>query len=249
MGIASAHPRVNLRADDLFFSAMAAVALGVVLVGFARTYFLAGLFWAPLPNLLVHIHAVVFTSWIALLIAQVSLVTAQRVDLHRRLGQLGFALAALMIVLGVLTASNRLVRDSAHPGPGGVEEVLDLYAVSIGGMLMFCTFAYLGYRERFRPAVHKRLMLFATFSLLDAGFDRWPVFDPYPLWLVNLICFVPLILVVVGYDWRSTARIQRVTLWSALFLLTAQQSRHLVSRTALWQSFADWVQLHLPTLT
>jgi hypothetical protein len=247
MAMAGTHRRLGLRADDLFFSTMAAVALAVVLVGFARTYFLAGLFWATLPNLLVHIHAVVFTSWIALLITQVSLVTAQRVDLHRRLGQFGLALAGLMIVLGVLTASDRLVRDSAHPGPDGMEGVFDLYAVSIGGMLIFCIFAWLGYRNRFQPAVHKRLMLFATFSLLDAGFDRWPVFDPYPLWLVNLICFVPLVLLMMAYDGWSTGRVQRVTLWSTLFLLTAQQSRHLVSQTPAWQSFATWVRLHMPS--
>ena len=245
MATASLHPRLNFRADDLFFSAMAALALAVVLIGFARTYFLAGLFWAPLPNLLVHIHAVVFTSWIALLITQVSLVTARRVDLHRRLGQLGVVLAGLMIVLGVLTASDRLVRDSAHPGPDGMEEVFDLYAVSIGGMLMFCIFVWLGYRNRFQPAVHKRLMLFATFSLLDAGFDRWPVFDPYPLWLVNLICFVPLVLLMMAYDGWSTGRVQPVTLWSTLFLLTALESRHIVSQTAAWRSFATWVRLHI----
>ncbi|HEX4802582.1 MAG TPA: hypothetical protein VFV14_03665 [Myxococcaceae bacterium] len=174
MAAASAHPRLNFRADDLFFSAMAAVALVVVLVGFARTYFLAGLFRAPLPNLLVHIHAAAFTSWIALLLTQISLVTARRVDLHRRLGQLGLALAVLMIVLGVLTASDRLARQSANPGAFSIEEVRHLYSVSIADILIFGSFVYFGYRNRFRSAVHKRLMLFATFALLDAAFDRWP---------------------------------------------------------------------------
>ena len=191
MALASTHRRLSLRADDLFFSAMAAVVLVVVLVGFARTYFLAGLFRAPLPNLLVHIHATAFTLWIVLLITQVSLITTRRVDLHRWLGQLGVALAVLMIVLGVLTASDRLARQSANPGADSIEEVHHLYAVSMADILMFGTFVYLGYRNRFRPVVHKRLMLFATLSLLDAGFDRWPVFDPYSLPLVNLICFAP----------------------------------------------------------
>ena len=126
MALASTHPRLTIRADDLFFSAMAAVALVVVLVGFARTYFLAGLFRAPLPNLLVHIHAAAFTLWIVLLITQISLVTARRVDLHRWLGQLGFALAVLMVVLGVLTASDRLARQSANPGADSIEEANQL---------------------------------------------------------------------------------------------------------------------------
>jgi hypothetical protein len=39
---------------------MALLILATVFVGFARTYFLAGVFRAPLPSLLVHIHGAVF---------------------------------------------------------------------------------------------------------------------------------------------------------------------------------------------
>jgi hypothetical protein len=81
MAAARTHPPLNVRPDDLLFSEMAAVALAAMLVGFARTYFLAGLFRAPLPNLLVHVHGAAFALWIVLLITQVSLVTARRVDL------------------------------------------------------------------------------------------------------------------------------------------------------------------------
>jgi hypothetical protein len=62
-----------------------------VFVGFSRTYYLAGIFKAPLPNLLVHIHGAVFTTWILLLVTQTSLVAADRVDIHRRLGLLASA--------------------------------------------------------------------------------------------------------------------------------------------------------------
>ena len=174
----SARPRLHLRYDNLFFSGMAAVALLAVLIGFARTYFLAGLFRAPLPNLLVHVHGAAFTLWIIIFIIQISLVTARRVDLHRRLGLLAFVLATVMILLGTVTASDRLARNVAKPGIYTVEKVPAFYAVPLADMLMFSMFIYLGYRNRFQTAVHKRLMWFATLSLLDAGFDRWPVFDP-----------------------------------------------------------------------
>jgi hypothetical protein len=39
---------------------MAVVILATVFIGFARSYYLAGVFRAPLPNLLVHIHGAVF---------------------------------------------------------------------------------------------------------------------------------------------------------------------------------------------
>src|SRR5437763_7985370 len=108
--------RISRRSDDVFFSGMALLILATVLVGFARTYFLAGVFRAPLPSVIVHIHGAVFSSWILLLIAQISLVSAGRVDIHRRLGLVGFGLASLMIVMGILAASISLARAFAPPG-------------------------------------------------------------------------------------------------------------------------------------
>ena len=245
MATATARPRLRLRSDDLFFSGMAGVALIAVLGGFARTYYLAGLFRAPLPNLLVHIHGAAFTFWIVLFITQISLVTARRVDLHRRLGLLVFVLAIVMILLGTVTASDSLARHVAKH-PNTAEELRAFYAVPLFDMLLFSAFVYLGYRNRFQPAVHKRLMWFATLSLLDAGFDRWPVFDPYSLPVVHLICFTPLLLMMIGYDRWSTGKVQRVTIWSTIFLIVVQQVRHPLSHTAAWQRFAAWVAMHKP---
>jgi hypothetical protein len=245
--MANATARPRLRYDNLFFSGMAGVALIAILVGFARTYFLAGLFRAPLPNLLVHIHGAAFTLWIILFITQISLVASRRVDLHRRLGLLVFVLAIVMILLGTVTASDSLARHVAKQGTDMADELRAFYAVPLFDMLMFSTFVYLGYRNRFQPTVHKRLMWFATLSLLDAGFDRWPVFDPYSLPVVNLICFTPLLLLMIGYDWWSTGKVQRVTIWSTIFMVVVQQVRHPLSHTAAWQSFAAWVAMHMPS--
>ena len=149
MANATARPRLYWQYDNLFFSGMAVVALITVLVGFARTYFLAGLFRAPLPNLLVHIHGAAFTLWIILFITQISLVAARRVDLHRRLGLLGFVLAVVMIVLGTVTASDRLARHVAQPGVDTIEEVRAFYSVPLADMLMFSTFRLLRLSQPF----------------------------------------------------------------------------------------------------
>ena len=223
---------------------MAIVSLVVIFTGFARTYYLAGIFKAPLPNLLVHIHGAVFSLWILLFITQISLVTVCRVNLHRRLGMFGFGLACLMVILGVLVATDGLARHAANPGTETLEEVRAFYAIPLADILMFSTFVYLGFRNRPHAAVHKRLMLFATFALLDAGFDRWSIFDRYPLPVVNAVCFFPLLVVLMAYDWRSTGKLQRVTLWASSFLVAVQQLRHPLSHTAAWQAFATWAQNH-----
>jgi hypothetical protein len=238
--------RVNYRCDNLFFSGMAWMFLVFVFYGFASTYYLAGLYRAPLPNRMLHIHGAVFSTWILLLIVQTSLVAAHRVDVHRRLGMLGFGLACLMLVLGLMASADQLARHTVNPGTDTIEEVRAFYATPLTGILMFATFVYLGYRNRFRPAVHKRFMLFANLAILDAAFDRWPIFASVSLPILHILCFVPLVLLVMGYDCLSTGRVQRVTLWSSIVLLAVQQARDPIGHTAGWQHFAAWVAVHTP---
>jgi len=225
--------------DDLFFSGMAVIILATVFIGFARSYYLAGVFHARLPNLLVHIHGGVFTSWIVLLITQTSLVAGGRVALHRRLGLLGFALACLMVILGVTVATDSMARHFA-PGKIGVSEKA-FYAVPIADMGAFATLTYLGFRERFHPAAHKRLMLIATIMITDAAFVRWPI--PARWWNLQAaqICCYVLLLLLVGYDLCSTRKIHRATLGGSVFVVVLQQIRTPIGHTALWQSFATWV--------
>ncbi len=75
----------GLRFDHLFFSSTALLMLASVFVGFAPTYYLAGVFNAPLPSTIIHIHGAVFSTWILLLVTQTSLVSAGRVDIHKKL--------------------------------------------------------------------------------------------------------------------------------------------------------------------
>src|ERR1017187_8106486 len=99
------------RLDRYFFPGMAVLILGTVFLGFGKTYFLAGVFQAPLPSRLIHLHGAVFSSWVLLLIVQTSLVASDRVDLHRRLGLVGFGVASLMVILGILAATDSLRRE------------------------------------------------------------------------------------------------------------------------------------------
>ncbi len=104
------------RYDHYFFSTMAVVMLATVFVGFAHTYYLAGVFHAPLPSLIVHLHGAAFSCWILLLVAQTSFVSTGRVDIHRKLGIAGFLLACLMVILGVLAATDSLRRGTGPTG-------------------------------------------------------------------------------------------------------------------------------------
>lgn len=64
------NPLPGRRFDHLFFSAASILILICVLIGFGPTYFFAGVFGARLPNLIIHLHAAVFSCWIFLLVIQ-----------------------------------------------------------------------------------------------------------------------------------------------------------------------------------
>ncbi len=88
--------------DHRFFSVAAIAVAALVVFGFAQTYpgKLGGSSVAPLPPI-IHLHAAVFLLWLGLFVTQTQLVARGRVDLHRRLGTWGIALAGVMLVLGV----------------------------------------------------------------------------------------------------------------------------------------------------
>jgi len=231
----SAQAGAGRRYEHLFFSGMALVILGAVFRGFARTYFLAGVFHAPLPNLLIHIHGAAFSSWILLFIAQTSLVSAGRVDIHRRLGIAVFLLACAMVLLGVAAATNELAR--------GVPPTIGpktFYAVPMLDMLLFATLVFFAFRARFHPATHKRLILIATIGLTDAAFARWPIFRGH-LNEAFLASYV-LIALLAAYDLWSTRRIHRATLWAGALVVFVHQVSLPIGQTAAWHAFATLVQ-------
>lgn len=85
----------KLRADDIFFPAMALLIRGVVVLGFSQTYFFAGMLRAKLPNTLVHIHGPIFVFWIFFLVILTSLVAIGIVKWHMTLGICGVILPPL----------------------------------------------------------------------------------------------------------------------------------------------------------
>ena len=79
-------PRVSRRYDRQFYTGMAIAAAVVVFVGFAPTYFLRATIPADAAARLSSRARGSLHAWIALFIAQTSLVAARRTNVHRRLG-------------------------------------------------------------------------------------------------------------------------------------------------------------------
>src|SRR6186997_2677180 len=167
-----ATPAINRRRRERwFYLSMSIAAVITVFAGFAPTYYLRPYFnTSPLMPLL-HLHGMVFTSWLALFMVQTTLVAAHRTDIHRRLGILGGVIAALMIVIGPTTAVIR-----ANQGATPIPDVspLSFLVIPLGDMFVFAILISAGFYFRRRSDVHKRLMMLATISILGAAIARLP---------------------------------------------------------------------------
>jgi hypothetical protein len=227
------------RLDRYFFPGMAMLFLGTVFLGFAKTYYLAGVFQAPLPNWLIHAHGAVFSSWVLLLIAQTSLVAADRVDVHRRLGLVGFGLACAMVILGTLAGTDSLRRAFG----GFANDPKTFYIVPLTDMLLFGTLVFFALRARFDPPAHKRLMLVATIALMGAAIGRWPFafIQQTPFWVTEL-CTYTFLAGLLAFDLWSTGNVHRVTLWASALLIVVQRVRLTLGGTSAWHAFATWAQ-------
>lgn len=237
----SAKPAAALpgrRFDHYFFSGTAWLMLATVLIGFGPTYYMAGVFNAPLPNRIIHVHGALFSCWMLMLIVQNSLAFAGRVDIHRKLGLFGFALACVMVIVGWIAATDRLVRGSAPPGV----DTYFFYIVPMTDMVIFATLIFFAFRARRDPSAHKRIIYVATVGILIAAIARFHI-----SWLFHraphaAIASYALLLLLIGYDLWSTHKIHRATLWAGGFLIFVQQIRLPIANTAAWHSFAASVQ-------
>jgi hypothetical protein len=225
-----------------------AIAIAVIVVwGFGPTYFFRAFVKTRDLSGLVWIHALVLTSWIVLLVAQTTFVARERVDLHRQLGVVGAVLATLVVVAGVgaaLAASpQRLQTWSAQHGFFASLRLLVNVAY---GPIAFGVLAACGISSRRRREAHKRLMLLATFALMDAPIWRalddfgWPItvgpfgFEArsgpfhtvlapllYPAGVDHLLD-LPLFVALAVHDLVRSGRLHPVTLYGAFAFFAAK---------------------------
>src|SRR5690349_2738076 len=223
-------------ADRIFFTGMAFAVAAMVLAGFAPTYYLRN---SALPALtpLYHFHGFLFTTWMALLVGQTTLVARSRTDLHRSLGVLGAVLAGLMVIIGVTVSVEALRRGAAPPGV----DPRAFFSLPIADIAIFGVLVGLALAWRRKPDVHKRLMLLGTISLLTAAVARFLVFalgpQTSPLGLfIGTDIFV---FAVVAYDFISRARVHWATWFGGAMVVLLKPAFVAFGFTPVWLALAN----------
>ena len=230
----------QMRSDSIFFPLMVVAMAATVFAGFAQSWFLKSIYHAP-PEItpLIALHGAAFTAWIAVLIAQTTLVANNRRDLHMSLGVAGFALALTMLVLGTALSIDALRRGFSPPGSPPAP---NFFAIPFGDMVAFIPMLWLGWSNRRRAAYHKRYMLLATALLLDAAAARIPLgfIETGGIVVAFVICDC-FILLTAAYDFATLRRVHPATLISGAIIIGSQVLRLAISGTAAWHGFAMWL--------
>lgn len=228
---------IRLDAQHRFYTFASWGVAFLVLLGFAKTYYLKLAFGTPTLPPLLHLHGLVMTLWFGLFLVQTRLVAVHRLDLHRKLGLLGAFLAVSVLVVGTVTAITA-ARLGHSPGP----PPLIFLVVPLGDMVVFGTLVGTGLQLRSNREAHRRLMLLSCVGILAAAIARVPlevIAKAGPLAYFGLTD-----LAIIGcavYDRSRNGRFHPAFLWGGLFVILSHWLRLALAGTSLWMNVATWL--------
>lgn len=221
--------------------------------GFAATYWLqltAGTFnGAPI----LHLHGLVFSAWLILLVWQAVQASQGRMPSHRAWGVAGVSLATAMVFLGYVIAF-RALNGMIAAGHGDAARPFML--LPLGGLALFIAFFTAAMLNVQRPEWHKRLMLAATASILMAAVDRVGFLiathgggpgmrpglgTPPPPEIGSPDSVVVSLLLVVGAvrDWRADGRPHPAYLIAIALILAEGFLGPMLAHTQAWADAMD----------
>jgi hypothetical protein len=166
-------PSISLRwIEKYFYLCMSLLIAAVVVYGFSGTVDNKLIHANPRRPILLWVHAVFFSTWVAFYILQSTLVRIRKVKLHRTLGWAGAALGTSMVVIGLWVAVVMARFDTTRLHRANRDAFL---IVPLFDVVTFAIFLGLAILWRTRPERHRPLILIATCALTGAAFGRIPI--------------------------------------------------------------------------
>jgi uncharacterized membrane protein len=176
-----------------FFFVMACIMAATNVAGFAANLAMGRSSFAMPP--VVHFHAVMMLSWMALYVIQTALVAGNNLHLHRKLGKAALVVLAMVALSAVLVTINSM-RTAGGPPFFDQNQFLFSNLLQLTGVVgMVCWAIAL----RANTGWHRRLMMCAFAMLTGPGIGRllpMPLFIPYAWWIASIA--VPLIWPLIG---------------------------------------------------
>jgi hypothetical protein len=223
------------------FPVLAIGALSLVIViGFARTYYLRFLIDQPPMTVAVHIHGLLSTLWLILHFTQAKLIAANEYALHRRLGIFAAVVGAAMVVQGADMAIQSAANGHAPPGRDPVQ----FLTVSLGGATMFGAFLAGALLLRRKREWHQRLMFLASCVLILPAVGRLQFFFDQisiPRRLVPLLVTIAFVAWPMVNEWRKRGRVHPAWWIGGAVLIFSIPFRGWLGETAWWLPIGRWL--------
>ena len=231
-----------------FYFYMALACTAVAFLGFAPTYWLPMTSRSLQASPVVHFHGLLFFAWSLYFAFQTWLAASGRITRHRTVGMIGVSLATAMTIFGFLVAVHAMKRSAAA---GLTHEGIAFAIVPLSGIIFFAVVFALGIANVRRGETHKRLMLLAGISLLDAAVARWFLTflappgplgpPPVPVTIPPALVAYLLLAVAIVHDRRTHGRVHPVYLYGGIALIAVKLLNWPISMTPMWHSFAGGI--------
>lgn len=209
----------------------------IVALGFVPGFFLPRTDPTVLQNPAVHLHALVYVGWLALVAYQMRLPSTGRLADHRRIGRWLVYYAVFLVVMGLWVTFSRFA-DRIEMG-NVVGARIELWP-PFSDMLVFPVLFGLAVGFRKQPEQHKRLMVLACCMLTIPGAARmFFIGSPPNLLLMELIFLSPVYIAMLR-DWLVERRIYPVYV-IGLAVLALMPLRMVVVDWPSWRLFSDWL--------
>ena len=101
--------RLPVSAAHRFYISIAVLSAAIAAMGFWPTYFGPLIAGSADHPAVIHVHAAIFSGWIALFGAQVLFAATGHIALHRKLGAVGIWYGVAIIVVGVVIDTMRQI--------------------------------------------------------------------------------------------------------------------------------------------
>jgi FtsH-binding integral membrane protein len=163
----------------------------------------------------VHVHAVSFVAWIALYVTQNYLVFKGDLARHRALGRVGAALAAWLVLVGLVLTP---VTIAVHRWPPFFTPSLFL-AMDWTIIAAFGVLVCAGILNRRRTDWHRRLMLCATICVIAPAVGRILVLAGAMTPWNNVLALLVFVAIAAAFDLHNRRAVHPAYAWGAGALL------------------------------
>lgn len=228
---------------------MAVFFLGIAIVGFVpRTIAtLSGEMAVPAP--IVHVHAVLMGSWLLLFLAQTTLIATDNRQTHRKLGLVSLVLAPLMVAVMLTITVGRfgdvLAAANSVPAETSGRRAAFMFFVQGRAAILFGLFYAWAFLSRHGASeTHKRMLVLATFVVIDAALGRMAWLPGHPgnwfasdagydtLHLYHLLLIAP----AIGYDLVTRHSVHRAYVIGLGLFLGFALVTHVLWNAAWWHA-------------